>query len=349
MTTGATANGSLLLDRTTVVPYLRARRLLDDAPTRVHELDGGISNTVLSVESPSRSWVVKQSLPQLRVAQLWLAKQERTLNEARGLRVAARLSPGHVPQVVDVDPDRFVLVIERAPAGLAVWKDLLLRPTDDATIDDQGVAATLGRVLGTWHAATATDPGLVDDLDDPEAFEQLRVGPYHRATAQALPDVRDAVMAVADRMASRRIALVHGDFSPKNILTDGTVTWVLDFEVAHRGDPDFDVAFLVTHLLLKAVHRPARWLTYQRVASVFGASYALAARPLVEAGLQSPPEQFGLHVGALLLARTDGKSPAEYLTAPQRDVVRRTGRSLLTQPPASLADIWHVHAQEARR
>lgn len=349
MTTRAAAGQSQLLDRTTVVPYLRARGLVDDVPTQVHELDGGISNTVLSVESPGRSWVVKQSLPQLRVAQLWLAKQERTLNEARGLTVAARLTPGHVPAVVDVDPDRFVLVIERAPAGLAVWKDLLLQRTDDGAMGHEGVAATLGRVLGTWHAVTATDPGLVDDLDDPEAFEQLRVGPYHRATAQALPDVRDAVMAAADRMASRRICLVHGDFSPKNILTDGTVTWVLDFEVAHRGDPDFDVAFLVTHLLLKAVHRPSRWSTYQRMASAFVASYAQAAQPLVEAGLQSPPEQLSLHVAALLLARTDGKSPAAYLTGPERDVVRRTGRRLLTEPPATLAGVWHIHAQEARR
>ncbi|WP_219413552.1 phosphotransferase [Pseudonocardia nigra] len=333
-----------LLDQDTVVAYLRGRGLLDDQSTRVRELDGGVSNTVLSVESAGHAWVVKQSLPTLRVAQEWRAKQERTLNEARGLAVAARLTPGHVPGVVDVDPERFVLVIERAPDGLTPWKGLLLQG-----VVHEPVAATLGRLLGTWHHATAADPALVEGLDDPEAFDQLRVEPYHLATAQALPDVRDAVLAVADAMAARRICLVHGDFSPKNILTGPGGTWVLDFEVAHRGDPDFDVAFLVTHLLLKAVHRPAHRGAYAAAAAAFLRAYSDATRPLRETGLQAEPEHLVAHVGVLLLARTDGRSPAEYLTAPERDIVRRVGRRVLTRRPPSVPRVWDVLAEEADR
>lgn len=329
-----------LLDLVTVVAYLRSRGLLSSGEhAEVAELDGGISNTVLAVETGSHSWVVKQSLPRLRVEATWLAKQERTLNEARGLSVAGALTPGHVPDVVHVDPERFVLVMQRAPAGMLPWKRILMSGTVDA-----GVATVLGGLLGRWHAATAAEKSLVHDLDDPEAFEQLRIAPYHRAAARALPDSAAAIMNVVDDMASRRVCLVHGDFSPKNVLTGPDGTWVLDFEVVHLGDPDFDVAFLLSHLVLKAVHRPEHRPALKAAAGAFVAAYDAET---AAAAWRSTPEHLVGHLGALLLARTDGKSVAEYLTAADRGTVRATGHRLLLERPDSMARVWTVCEQEA--
>lgn len=322
-----------LLDAGSVVAHLRARRLLGiSEQAAVEELDGGISNVVLAVTTASSSWVVKQSLLELRVATPWRAKQERILNEARGLRAAALITPDHVPGVVDVDPQRFVLVIERAPATLTQWKRRLMKGVVDA-----GVGATLGNVLGTWHAVSAGDPALLADLDDPEAFEQLRVSPYHRTAAAALPRCAPALGAVVNRMASRRVCLVHGDFSPKNVLTGEGGTWVLDFEVAHRGDPDFDVAFLLTHLLMKAVHRPQDRDALRATARAFTDAYD---RVTGREPWRGVPEHLLEHVGALLVSRSDGASPAEYLTNDGRAVVRELGRRLLTLPPARPDAAW---------
>lgn len=337
-TGSAATSTSGLLDADSVVPYLTRRGLLEAVtPAVVRELDGGVSNIVLAVEAGEASWVVKQSLPRLRVEAEWLAKQERTLNEARGLRVAAALTPGHVPEVVDVDPERFVLVIERAPVGLTSWKALLIAGTVD-----NAVASTLGRLLGTWHVATAADPGSTDGLDDPEAFEQLRVGPYHRAAAAAVPDMKEQILEVVRAMAARRICLVHGDFSPKNVLAGPAGTWVLDFEVAHRGDPDFDVAFLLSHLLLKAVHRPEHSVALETAAGAFLTTYDATT---ADVPWRADSGHLVAHLGALLLARSDGKSPAEYLTPHARAVVRATGRRLLGERPG-LSEIWTICHQE---
>ena len=51
------------------------------------------------------------------------------------------------------------------------------------------------------------------------------------------------------------------------------------------------------------------------------------------------PYVLGL-VGCLMLARVDGKSPAEYLTEPQRERARAAGIELLTTPPGSLEEAW---------
>lgn len=358
-TDGATSTEAGLLEFSTVLDYLADRGLTEPEDAgEVTELDGGISNTVLAVEAGGHSWVIKQSLPRLRVAQEWIAKQERTLNEARGLRVAHLLTPTHVPHVVDVDPDRFVLVLERAPRALVpLKKRLMAGEVDQATFD------VLGRVLGHWHACTIADPSHLAGLDDPEAFEQLRISPYHRAAAHALPAAAADILAVATRMSQRRIALVHGDFSPKNILTgpgDDTVgnhpdreVWVLDFEVAHAGDPDFDVAFLLSHLVLKSVHLPDLRPRLEEAARTFMLAYGRAAGP--HAQWRSAPGDTVTHVGALLLARTDGKSPAEYLTAPERRAVRTMGLLLVKPlaPDAALGDvvtsIWSAIPQESPR
>jgi len=73
--------------------YLKGRGIELDAP-RISELGGGVSNTVLLVESGERRFVLKQSLGKLRVEQEWLADRERIFREDSCL-VSAVL--GHGP------------------------------------------------------------------------------------------------------------------------------------------------------------------------------------------------------------------------------------------------------------
>jgi tRNA A-37 threonylcarbamoyl transferase component Bud32 len=289
-----------------------------------------VSNVVLAVEADGRRLVVKQSLERLRVAAEWTAPQRRILAEAAGLRVAAGIDADSVPTVVDVDPENMLLVLEMAPDGARDWKQDLMR----GEVDTQ-FAARVGHITGVLHAST-WDAQLPPELaDDPDAFEALRLAPYHEATAAAIPELAGAIRDVADRIRATRRCLVHGDLSPKNILRLPDATphaWLIDFEVAHRGDPTFDVAFMLTHLMMKSVYRPADAARYDEAADEFLAAYGEH---------RSLPDEIDLsqQMGCLLLARVVGKSPAEYLSEHSRERVRALGELALLTPSSNLSEL----------
>jgi tRNA A-37 threonylcarbamoyl transferase component Bud32 len=321
-----------LLSAETALPYLRARGVIADGPAAARELGGGVSNVVLEVVAGDRGLVLKQALPRLRVAHDWRAKRERTLVEARALGLALALAPGTVPRVLDVDAERCAIAIELAPPALRPWKDVLL----DGEVDP-AIAAELGRLLALWHG----DGGLGAAFDEWDSFEQLRIDPYYREVARVHPELADAVLGYADAMAERRIAFVHGDLSPKNVLVGDGALWVIDFEVAHRGDPVFDLAFLTTHLLLKGVARATCRPQLHACVEAFHAAYEAAGGARIE------PRYLLGHVGCLLLARVDGKSPVEYLDEPEHGEVRTLARTLILTPPGSLGDLFALLDEDA--
>lgn len=309
-----------LLDDSSVGRYLLERGVISHPPRAVRQLGGGVSNVVLLVEAGTRRMVVKQALPRLRVAQNWPAKRERARTEAAALQIVAGLTPGAVPGVIDADAKRCVLTIEAAPVRWQPWKSALLAGRANA-----GVAGRLGALLGTWHRTTA---GLAIP-HDAEAFEQLRLDPYYRTAARHHPRLAPVILAAAEELANRQECLVHGDYSPKNVLVSrhGRRLWVIDFEVAHRGHPVFDVAFLLSHLVLKAIHRPAAAPAFHAAAERFLANYAAAGSTGAGQG-----SALSVHLGCLLLARVDGKSPVEYLDEVGADTTRALATTLLRAP-----------------
>nr|WP_281387125.1 aminoglycoside phosphotransferase family protein [Jiangella mangrovi] len=315
---------------------MRDRGVVGAGPATAAALGGGVSNVVLAVGDGRRRLVVKQALPRLRVAAEWTAPTDRTLTEADALVLAAGLTPGAVPAVVDRDDDRHVLVLEHAPPGWRDWKADLLGGTADPA-----VAARLGEVLARWHAGTTEPDALPPRVRaGGDAFERLRVEPFYRRVAAQTPgELGERILATADAMTARRTCFVHGDFSPKNVLVapdgqgPGPGLWAIDFEVAHLGDPAFDPAFLLCHLSLKAVHRPASAAAYARCAAAFAAAY--------EGGGPAPDWPYVLrHAGCLILARVRGASPAEYLMAAERETAWRLGVDLLTGAVAGLDDLF---------
>lgn len=299
------------------VSHLRARGLVTpEMPVEVRQLPGGVSGDVRAVVAPGLDAVVKRAHSELLVEDDWFADEERLVTEGWALRLAGDLHPDAVPRVIDLDPRTRTLVMQRAPRTWSDWRSLLLGGEVDP-----GVGAHLGRVLAGWHRESRDHPSLLAPFADETSFVQLRIDPFHRTVAIRHPDLTPAIDAVVERLLTRRVCLVHGDFSPKNVLVGPDGHWVLDWEVAHVGDPGFDLAFMLCHLTLKAVHRPADAAAYRETASEFLGAYGAAA-----------DDELGAGVACLLLARVDGKSPADYLTAPERDTVRDLGRSMLRQP-----------------
>jgi aminoglycoside phosphotransferase (APT) family kinase protein len=316
------------------VETLRGAELLDGVPL-IEELTGGVSNDVIVVRAGSAAFVVKRALPRLRVAELWEASADRSFTEAAALRWAATAAPRAVPQVWAVDRDRNVIVIELAPERFANWKVQLL--AGDVRPESGG---RLGELLAGWHSASTRDAALLAEFDDQQAFAQLRISPFYAASAERNPEVAPIIRGLIERMRSTRSALVHGDFSPKNILVDAddaTALWVIDWEVAHTGDPVFDVAFLLHHLVCKAIARPEHRDALADTAERFLATYCEGSRLALG---ELDEDYLAAHVGALVLARVDGKSPVDYFTPVQRGVARAVGIALLRNEPRNLSEIW---------
>jgi 5-methylthioribose kinase len=314
-----------------------ARRGLIASPAdlRVLPLAGGVSNDVVAVSAPGLDAVVKQALGKLRVAEEWLADPARLATEGRALRLAGALLPGSVPRVLDL-ADGY-LVIERAPRDWHTWKDDLLAGSADA-----GIGSRLGNALGQWQRLTLSNAEVAGAFGSLTAFNQLRVDPFHRTVAQRHPDLAGVIGTTIETMEQGRACLVHGDYTPKNVLVSpaGDGLWVIDWEVAHVGDPTFDPASTLGHLLLKTVHCPAAAAGYSGVARAF-----LAGLDAGRDGLVNPDSaQLIRQVGCLLLARVDGKSPAEYLDADGKARTRALARRLLTAPPATITDAWELLA-----
>lgn len=316
-----------------ILQYLVETRIIDDEATVVaSSLSGGVSNDVLAITAPGVDVVVKQALPKLRVDAEWFASPARIITEARALQTAGAILPDNVPPVLAFDEVRHLMVIGRAPRTSYEWKSDLM-----AGIVDHAIATKLGEVLARWHLATAYDAALADSFDDPEAFIELRVDPFYRWVGTQHAAVRGTVDAVVDRMLTTKTCLVHGDFSPKNVLIGSANPWVIDWEVAHIGDPTFDLAFPITHLLCKALYRPESRPQYRRTGESFLGAYTRAVKDSIAV---ADEEYLTLQIACLLLARIDGKSPVPYLDDTARSRGRTVALDVLTSVRPRLENLW---------
>ncbi len=322
--------------------YLRERGLLPaDCPIVVEELAGGVSSAVLRARACERCLVLKQALPKLQVRDDWTARVERALVEARAAAALARLLPPEaVLPPLHTDPHRYLFVMPCAPTGAETWKAKLLRGEVVAT-----TAERVGALLGWLHGRSRGDGSLAVAFADREYFLSLRVAPYLRTTAERRPELRAAIRRHEERLLATTVCLVHGDYSPKNLLVsaaDPAEVILLDHEVAHWGDPAFDLAFCLTHLHLKAVAFPRRAAGYLGLARALWQAYLAAAQPGAAAALER--DSVGL-LGCLVAARVDGKSPVEYLaTDEQGAAARALARAILLDDLATF-----TQAAEATR
>ncbi len=313
---------------------------------RFEPLGGGVSSDIWLVRAGSSEFCVKQALGRLRVSAEWRADVSRNLNEVRWLTDVGRLDADLVPAVLASDSSLAAFAMEYLPPDRhELWKSQLAR---GCVIPE--TAATVGRKLASIHAAFAKSPTAAVEFDTGASFHALRIEPYLLATARAHPDVASILGSLAERLERTRLTVVHGDISPKNILLGARGPVFLDAECAWFGDPAFDLAFCLNHLLLKTLWIPS---VERELLTSFDA--------MTEAYLGGvdwePPaalDQRAAHLlPALFLARVDGKSPVEYLTDDAaKNMIRRFARSMLVQPLDTLAGVrraWSGRASGAGR
>jgi fructosamine-3-kinase len=327
-----------------LLAVLRRTGLLAEGVTpHGRPLTGGVSSDIWQVELPTGPVCVKRALARLKVAADWRAPVSRNLYEARWMRRASVAVPGAAPAVLAQDAAAGVLVMQYLPPeSHRLWKPAL---RDGCT--DTGFAAAVGCTLARIHGATAADPSVAPLFPTDDIFFDIRLEPYLLATAARHPDRAAALLELVATTQANRRALVHGDVSPKNILAGPAGPVFLDAECAWWGDPAFDVAFCLNHLLLKCL-----WNSAARD-GLLGCFDSLAAAYLAGVTWEAPAAieaRAARLLAGLLLARVDGKSPVEYITTePDRDRVRRVARALLAAPAERLADVRDSWRRELQR
>ncbi|MBE2271808.1 MAG: phosphotransferase [Anaerolinea sp.] len=319
--------------------YLRdAKRIGADEALAFRVLEGGVSNKTVWIErATGEAWVIKQCLPKLRVAVDWFTSPERIHREALALYILPRLTPpGTIPALIFEDREHYILAMEAVPQPHENWKHMLLAGRLDMRHVDQ-----FGRLLGTIHRLSGD--GLEDirrdapDFFDRQFYETLRLEAYYLYTASQVPDAASFIEALVEETRATQQTLVHGDYSPKNVLIYKGRIILLDHEVMHVGEPAFDLGFSMTHLLSKAHHLPAMRADFAEAARLYWRTYSETLGAVEWRGdLEARAVK---HTLACLLARVAGRSPLEYMNAEERSRQRDVVTTLMQDAPRTVDNL----------
>lgn len=306
---------------------------LGESVLAARPLTGGVSSDIWLIETPRERLCIKRALPALRVAAEWRAPTERSAYEYAWMQRVQAVMPEAVPRLLGRSADGAIFAMAFLdPRDHPLWKDVLLRGEIDADF-----AGAVGAALAKIHSATAKDAAIAASFASDHIFHAIRLEPYLLATARRHPDIAPQMQSLTERTATTKRALVHGDVSPKNILMGPAGPIFLDAECAWFGDPAFDVAFCLNHLLLKCIplpgHAGALLHSFAELTSQYFPRVDWEDKATLE-------RRCATLLPALTLARIDGKSPVEYIVAESdKQRVRDITRALIITPPARLAEI----------
>jgi 5-methylthioribose kinase len=323
-----------------LLDYLReTRRVAADETPHIHVLAGGVSNrTVLVRRATGDSWVLKQALSKLRVPVDWFCSPDRVLREALGMRWLKSVAPEAITGLVFEDAANYLFAMEAVPQPHENWKTMLL----NGRIENSS-ARQFGALLGAIHRrGFELRDQLPSEFSDRTYFEALRLEPYYAYTAQQVPAAAGFLRTLIHGALDRRVTVVHGDYSPKNILVREGRLILLDHEVIHIGDPAFDIGFSMAHLISKARHLPASRTALIDAARTYWSAYleSVAPAPIVDEAACVA------HILGCVLARVAGRSQLEYLNENERRDQAHATVLMMRNPPHSVTDTLALLAQK---
>lgn len=325
--------GSLdIEDFTALLGWLRdSGRIGSPETPRLTNLAGGVSNrTVLLERANGESWVLKQALEKLRVRVDWRSDPRRIEREALGMQALVQIAPpGSITPLVFLDRAQHLLAMQAVPQPHENWKSMLM----SGRLEFDHVRQ-FARLLASIHRAGAgQSERFAREFDDRSAFESLRLEPYYLYSAQRMPAVESFIRDLVDETRASRYTLVHGDYSPKNVLVHDGQLVLLDHEVIHFGDGTFDIGFALTHLLSKANAMPATRQSFGQAAAIFFQTYSDCI------GAEVPESRACRHTLGCLLARCIGRSPLEYLSPERAARQVNAVSAMMNNPPAHIPSL----------
>lgn len=330
------ATGFDISDFDRLTRYLHSREwVASSSPLHISLLKGGVSCTTVRVRQENGiDMVIKQALPQLRVDSQWLSSPERAHCEALGIKLLQQLLPaGTIPPLIFEDRKRHLLAMQFAATPHDNWKQSLL--AGEIHVEH---ARQFGELLASIHEGALVRGDEIEPVfNNRSFFETLRMEAYYEFAAHGVPAASCFIGDLLADTRRREITLVHGDYSPKNVLIHNNRLILLDHETLHWGDPMFDIGFSLTHFLSKANHLADRRDDLATMASTHWTAYRDHANHLIT---EAEAEQRAVrHTLACLLARVHGRSPLEYLDLPERSRQTRVTLDLMARTPKTISQL----------
>ncbi len=304
-----------MVNKDSIVKTLKANGFIGNGQINFEPLEGGVSSDIYFLSDGVNQLVIKQALSKLQVEDDWYADVSRNQTEQAFIRYLQKIRPDAVPELLYTNADQQYFVMEYMDESFNNWKQQLLKG-----VFEESTARKAAQLLSTIHLQSWSDEQLQQTFDTTENFKSLRIEPYLVTTGKRHPELKDLFFEEARRLEHHREALVHGDFSPKNMMVKPERVVILDHEVAWFGDPVFDIAFLLNHLYLKMLYY---WNTENEIQDLTGIFWDTYFGALTDKRSQGLKDRVGRLLLMLMLARVDGKSPVEYLMEKDKHFVRR--------------------------
>ncbi len=323
-----------------LIEYLRQHHHIDaDKSPVVSTLYGGVSNCTVLLECPDGiSWVLKQAHEKLRTPVDWFCSPERVHREALGMRWLQQLAPaGSIVPLVFEDHENHIIAMQAVPNPHENWKASLMQGNENTICLNH--VEQFGNIIGQIHQKSSEQKEeLLPLFVDQTFFENLRLEPYYKYTASQVPEASRFFDELIGETQTIQLTLVHGDFSPKNILIYKDRLILVDHEVIHYGDPAFDIGFSMTHLLSKAHYFHLLRKRFAQAAFHYWKTYISIAG---EKGFDRGFEQRAVkHTIACMLARVAGRSPLEYFDEPLKEKQKRVlVSSLIPSIPRTMPEL----------
>jgi len=204
-------------------------------PAAITPVSGGADTALWRVEQGSATYALR----------VFRAEQIDTYQREMAAMEVARRAELPVPAIqgTGIWHERPALLLSWCP-GVPLWEALRRQPWR---------VGLLGTAFGRMQAA-------IHHVNAPAPWQQQRTDWINWAG-------RDAALlqTTLDRVGGQAAALLHLDYHPLNVLTDGTqITAILDWANARAGDPRADVARTYTILVVEP-HVPGRQLLFQTI------------------------------------------------------------------------------------
>ncbi len=316
--------------------YLSGKEVIaPDSLFHMRTLAGGVSCKSIWIESNREPLIIKQALSKLKTKADWYSDPRRLRIESEGLLWMNKYLPGFAPRQVFFDGQHFILGMEGVKEPNKNLKHILLK----GDLPNH-LIKKLGTLLGEIHRLGKGDEETKSVFNDRSYFINLRVEPYYEYSITKLPESKGFFESLISDTLNITETLVHGDFSPKNVLVKEDNLILLDYEVMHFGDPAFDVGFVLCHLLSKANYHgssafvDAALMLWQNYQSVIKAEHH---------GFESRCVR---HLLGCMIARVHGRSPLEYLSESQKNWQSTTAMKLMQSEHQTFKSFFTAFKQE---
>ena len=309
--------------------------LKKNQPYKFKKITDGVSSDIWYVKTTDKEYCIKRALKKLTVKEDWFAPIERNNFEANYFKYSKSIIPESFPKILGHDSKNYILAMEWFDnSKYIVWKKKLLNKS--ISVKD---GKRIGKLLGIVHKYYYNKKKFRKIFLNDKTFYDIRLEPYLVFTSKSYPELSNYYKSTINFLKKNKNTVIHGDFSPKNILLGKNYPIILDAETACWGNPIFDLAFFNNHIILKSILNPDIYKGYIKLSKSFLNTYLLYFSLVNN---KSYIKEFVKLQALLILARVDGKSPVEYFDEKQRIKARILAKSIIFKIKPTLRNLFQV-------